>query len=42
MRRPTNKDVFNSTLPDFEYTDLRESIQKTVDWFADNYPTVRL
>jgi hypothetical protein len=42
MRRPTNKDVFNEFLPNFEYTDLKEAIQRTVNWFITTYPNVRL
>jgi len=42
MRRPTNKKVFQEFLPNFEYTDLQEAIQRTVDWFVATYPNVRL
>ena len=42
LRRPTNKSVFQKALPDFQYTDLKEAIQQTADWFIDNYPNVRL
>jgi len=42
MRRPTNKDVFNKALPDFEYTDLETAMKNTVNWFEENYPNVRL
>jgi len=42
LRRPTNKSVFKAVLPDFKYTDLKEAIQQTADWFIDNYPNVRL
>ena len=42
MRRPTNKKVFNEFLPNFEYTELEDAIQRTVDWFIAAYPNVRL
>jgi len=41
MRRPTNKSIFHSTLPDFQHADLKDSINKTVEWFGKNYPNVR-
>lgn len=42
LRRPTNKEVFNRTLGDFVYTDLREAMGNTVGWFEKHYPNVRM
>ena len=42
LRRPTNKEIFAKTLPDFEYTSLDEAMRNTVEWFTGNYPNVRL
>jgi len=42
LRRPTNKEVFNKHLPNFDHTELRKAIKKTVSWFEKNYPNVRL
>ena len=40
-RRPTNKHILNTLLPDFIFKDLETGIQKTVDWFINNYPYIR-
>jgi GDP-L-fucose synthase len=42
LRRPTNKQIFNKTLGGFFYTDLREAMKNTVEWFTQNYPKVRM
>ena len=42
LRRPTNKEVFHKILPEFEYTGLSEAMKKTVTWFEQTYPNVRL
>jgi len=42
LRRPTNKEVFHKILPEFKYTDLSEAMKKTVTWFEQTYPNVRL
>jgi len=42
LRRPTNKEVFHKILPGFKYTDLGEAMKKTVTWFEQTYPNVRL
>lgn len=41
MVRITDKEVFNRTLPGFEYTDIKESLQSTIRWYCDNFPRVR-
>ena len=40
-RRPTNKHILNTLLPEFIYTDLKTGINKTVDWFNNNFPNLR-
>ena len=40
-RRPTNKNLFNILLSEFSFTELEIGIQKTVDWFINNYPNIR-
>ena len=42
LRRPTNRAVFQSVLPDFKHTDLSEAIYSTATWFKKNYPQIRL
>ena len=41
MVRITDKEVFNRTLPGFEYTDIKESLHSTIRWYCDNFPRVR-
>ena len=40
-RRPTNKHILNTLLPEFIFTDLETGIQNTVDWFIENYSKIR-
>ena len=40
--RKTDKEVFNSNLPNFSFTNIEEAIGNTVEWFLDNYPNVRM
>tara|TARA_R110000824_G_scaffold33234_2_gene106619 strand:+ start:7459 stop:8409 length:951 start_codon:yes stop_codon:yes gene_type:complete len=39
--RPSSKKAFNSLIPDFQYSDIKESLKSTWDWFINNYPNVR-
>jgi GDP-L-fucose synthase len=41
MVRITDKEVFNHTLPGFDYTDIKESLHSTIRWYCDNFPRVR-
>lgn len=41
-KRPSSKTLFNSFFPDFQYTPLKEGLEKTWKWFCENYPNVRL
>jgi GDP-L-fucose synthase len=40
--RPTSKTLFRETFPEFKYTDIKEGLAKTWDWFVENYPNVRM
>ena len=37
----TSKDTVDGLFPDFEYTDIYKGLEKTWDWFCNNYPEVR-
>lgn len=39
--RPSSKQVIDSLLPNFQYTDIYQGLEKTWDWFVSNYPNVR-
>ena len=39
--RPSSKKCFNSVIPDFEHSDIKESLKLTWDWFVDSYPKIR-
>lgn len=39
--RPSSKQVIDSLLPNFQYTDILEGLRKTWNWMKDNYPNVR-
>lgn len=39
--KPSSNKKFASLFPDFKYTDLDTGLQKTIDWFKENYPNVR-
>lgn len=40
-RRPSDKTVFDSYFPNFEYTDIYDGLKYTWEWFAANYKDVR-
>ena len=42
FRKPSDNTPLRRLFPDFQFTPLDEGITKTVRWFADNYPNVRL
>ena len=42
FRKPTDISKIKKYLPDFKFTPLREGLTKTVKWFYDNYPNIRL
>lgn len=42
LRKPSSRSGLNSMLPKFSFTELEIGIRKTVKWFEQNYPRVRL
>ena len=40
--RPSNLSLLHSLFPDFEFTDIDEALEKSYNWFADQYPNVRM
>ena len=40
--RKSNLTLLRSLFPDFEFTNLKESLKKSYLWFENNYPNVRL
>ena len=39
--RKSNLNLLRSIFPDFEFTDIKDSLSKTYDWFEENHPHVR-
>lgn len=42
FRKPSDPSALLSALPEFDFTRLQDGIQKTVEWFRQNYPNVRV
>jgi GDP-L-fucose synthase len=42
FRKPSDNSVIRLIAPDFRFTPIEEGIHKSVKWFKDNYPKVRL
>lgn len=42
MRKPSSKVEFDRYFPEFAFTSLDEGIKKTIDWFVENYPMIRM
>ena len=40
-RKSTDNTKLRSYLPEFKFTPIKEGIQKTVDWFIENYEECR-
>ena len=40
-RKPSDNSKFKSLVPNFEFTSLETGIKETVDWFENNYESVR-
>lgn len=40
--RQSDHSLFKSFFPDFQHTDFNEGVAASYQWFADNYPNVRL
>jgi len=41
FRRQTEKKIFESIFPEFNFTSFESGIEKTVNWFNLNYPNIR-
>jgi GDP-L-fucose synthase len=41
-RRPTDTSLLRSLLPDFRFEPLGEALNRAYDWFASEYPNVRI
>jgi GDP-L-fucose synthase len=41
LRKPTDNSIFRRYNPDFQFTSLEQGIQKTVDYFINNYENLR-
>lgn len=42
FRKPSDVSKLKRYLPDFEFTPVDVGIKKTVDWFIENYPNIRM
>ena len=40
-RKPSDNSKLKSYLPDFEFTPIDKGIEKTVEWFLNNYENIR-
>jgi len=40
-RKPSDVSKLNSLYPSFSFTPLPQGLDKTIDWFEDNYPNIR-
>ena len=41
FRKPSSNEKFLGLFPNYGYTSLEEGLQKTCDWFLENYPNIR-
>ncbi len=41
-RKPSDNSIIKEMFPDFEFTPIREGLEKSISWFNENYPKVRL
>jgi GDP-L-fucose synthase len=41
-RKPSDNSVIKNMFPDFKFTPVRDGLKKSIDWFNENYPKVRL
>jgi len=41
LSRPSDKTLFSSVLPSFSFTDVNEALEKTIQWFYNNYTEIR-
>ncbi|MEK7575001.1 MAG: GDP-L-fucose synthase [Patescibacteria group bacterium] len=41
LRKPSDTTKFLKYLPEFKFTPVEDGVEKTVNWFVENYPNVR-
>lgn len=41
-RKPSDNTSLMKIVPDFQFTPLKEGIRRTVKWYCDNFPNIRL
>lgn len=41
FRKPSDNSKIKEMLPDFEFTPIEEGLQKSIDWFVENYERAR-
>ena len=41
FRKPSDNSKLKSLLPDFKFTSIEEGLDKSINWFVDNYETAR-
>lgn len=41
-RKPSDNSVIKDMFPDFKFTPVRDGLEKSISWFNENYPKVRL
>jgi len=42
MRKPSLNDKFKNNFPNFKFTQLSDGLNKTIDYFIEKYPNIRL
>lgn len=40
-RKPSDNSVIRNMFPDFEFTPIKDGLEKSVKWFIENYPNIR-
>jgi GDP-L-fucose synthase len=41
LRKPTDNSKLKKYLPNFEFTKIEDGIKETLDWFYNNYSSIR-
>jgi len=41
FRKPSDNSVIKKMYPDFKFTSLEEGLEKSIDWFIENYEKAR-
>jgi len=41
FRKPSDNSILKSILPDFQFTPFEKGLEKSVNWFIENYPKIR-